>query len=272
MSKKTENIEIRVSPEMKSALAEKSADHGLSMSGYLRDLLEQDQAGVTDNNNSGVPVMAKPFPKSVSRFSIAALPVAALAAVYLVSSNNMVAASAEARMTFAELDLNSDGLVTAEEYNTLWGQELEGMDFTLPAACEGESIAEEFPTSSEAMVREEMNFIDVNSDGAISYAELEASVIAERVDLFLMADTNGDGFVNEAEVLAEMKRSEPNDYEDVSAACQQALEEMDEQWVSISDEETDEAGMDEAQIAQLILAEFDENRDGQISLQEAITQ
>lgn len=277
MSKKTENIEIRVSPEMKSALAEKSADQGLSMSGYLRDLLERDQAGVADETNSGVPVMAKLLPNPMSRISVAALPVAVLAAVYLLSSNNMAAASAEARMTFAELDLNSDGMITAQEYNAVWGQEMQGIDFTLPAACEGEPIADEFPTSSEEMIREEMAFIDANEDGAISYAELEASVIAERVDLFLMADGNGDGFVTEAEILAEVQRSEQDEYDDLSAACQQALEEMDEQWITVLDEEGNELpdadfDMDEAQMAKMILAAFDGNRDGKISLQEAISQ
>ncbi len=81
MTKKSETLEIRVSYELKSKLADLSEQRGSSMSELVRGVIDRELAGPSTN-----PVGDKDMPiRSLSRFApktLYALPVLLLAGLY----------------------------------------------------------------------------------------------------------------------------------------------------------------------------------------------
>ncbi|WP_424941795.1 hypothetical protein [Aliiroseovarius crassostreae] len=276
MSKKTESIEFRLSPELKEDLARRSASEGQTMSGYLRDLVADDMTGGV-LSAKGDPVMTKLFPKSVTRFSLMALPALLLAGGYMISAGMVAQASPEARMTFAEMDVNGDGLISEEEF---FGYAMGDMDEApaLPAACAGTDIAKDFETPTQDFLREELGLLDANADKSISFDELAASIARDKAEMFLEADLDGNGFVTAEEMVQVtsdegMSETETKDVADelgITVECLAALDEqdlMDDQELVL---ESDEA-IDDAEMARLMIAEFDENRDGRLTLTEVLS-
>lgn len=276
MSKKTESIEFRLSPELKEDLAQRSAASGQTMSGYLRNLVSDDMTGGV-SSAKGDPDMTTLFPKSVTRLSLMALPALLLAGGYMVSSGMVAQASPEVRLAFAEMDVNGDGKVTEAEYIAVFtGTDL-GMP-PLPAACKGTAVETEFNQPLEAVMREELQSIDANADKLISYDELSAFMMRDVAEMFLEADADGNGFVTQAEVIA-VENAEPMNAEElaeaeaesgISSACIAALEAEDRTPFLTIELGGDEADLSDEAAARLFIAEYDENRDGRLSLDEVI--
>ncbi|MCV6593286.1 MAG: EF-hand domain-containing protein [Silicimonas sp.] len=255
MSKRTESIEIRVSPEEKSALQAQSAAQGKTMSGYLRDQITSD--GRCDTAQ-GTTMMKRLLS---ARTSALALPLLMLPGLYLMAGNTSATASQEAREIFAEIDANGDGVVTAAEYNSaVFGWETEGGEaFEPPAACAEDEIEWEFADDP-------MNVAVVDSDGdaKITFEELDTSLQRERVETFLHIDHDGDGIVTMAEVMGEARHEEAEEV-GVSPACLAALEALEAEPVGEGDD------MSPEEFARHFIAAYDVNRDGMLTLKE-ITQ
>lgn len=270
MSKKTETIEIRVSPEMKAALAETSAAADMTMSSYLRDMIAQTSAvgGASPKNSVGGTIMAHFIPRSFTNASLAVLPVALLAGIYVTGSGSGVTASPSYRMMFAEMDTDNNGQISAEEFEAFYGFEADlADDATWPEAC---TTLEETDDVELDFVgpQEEFALFDANRDAAVSYAELAGVLQRENVEFFLSLDANFDGTVTYEEALGAFAPA-PEEEAALSAqeqACMDALAPLEADGDAEFFEETPE------QAARMVIAEFDRNRDGVLSLAEVVTE
>lgn len=276
MSKKTESIEFRLSPELKEDLARRSASEGQTMSGYLRDLVADDMTGGV-SSAKGDPSMTKYFPKSVTRFSLMALPAMLLAGGYMMSAGMVAQASPDLRVTFAEMDVNGDGLISEQEFYGYAMDDMEEMP-PMPAACAGTEIAKDLETLSKDMLREQLGSLDANADKSISFEELAASIARDKAEMFLEADQDNNGFVTAEEIVA-MTHHDASDEADIgeaaedlgiSAACLEALEEQGGTDGQMAELESD-AALSDAEMARRMIAEFDKDRDGRLTLSEVIS-
>ncbi|MEM8630693.1 MAG: EF-hand domain-containing protein [Pseudomonadota bacterium] len=273
-SKKTESIEIRVSPEQKAALHDLSMGRGLSMSETVRGLVERELMRPAETPlQTGDPFMAQIARSRTARFGLGFASIFALAVAYSLTVQSPAAASvsAEARMTFAEIDANGDNLLTPEEYAaqiTRERAEEPPESRVVPAACAGTFIEDDFAEEAAAMslpaaqvAQDEFDFLDSDQDGAVSFEELEAFLLAERARDFLEFDEDGNGFVTLAEVTLRLNgetRAEEAAFlaeEGLSDACIDAI---------LADWEDGGAAENPRQV----LAEFDINRDGRVGLVE----
>ena len=197
--------------------------------------------------------------------TLAALPVLGLAAVYTMSTQQMAVASSEYRLFFAEHDLDGDGIVTVAERTEALAVELAEDPFVVPEACLGSFIEEEASRPVEEIAAEEVAYFDSDADGAVTYEEVAALLTRERAEDFLDYDEDGNGFVTvdelvwepSAEEVPEEELAEIAEEEGLSVACLVALDAED-----VPDE-----GVDAAE-ARVILAEFDTDRDGRVTLME----
>ena len=257
MSKKTETIEVRVSPELKSDLAQCSAKSGRSMSDMVRRLIEAELTG-TSTPQTGVSLM---FPNLFARLRNAglyALPVMILASIHVLSAQSPVSAAAEFRVFFAELDADGDGRIVEDEVVNF----LRADGWTPDPECGADE-----PCTLEAEAAEHFARADADGDGAVVYAELEALFLRDRAEEFLDADLDENGFVTVDELVgvelywyAENPDEAAADDIILSQACIDQL--LAEQVADIA------RTCGAAEEGRLMLAEFDADRDGQVSLVE----
>ncbi len=260
MSKKSESIEIRVSHELKSRLAEACHARGSTMSDLIRQGIDRELAGAPPQPNTGESQMRFPSLGMLSRNSIYLLPLLILAALYWGSFQSpVVASSTEVRLYFAELDQDGDGAITQTEYVRFLVEE-DG--YEPPVGCAAGAEPED-PCTAEDLAAETMARVDGDADGSVGYTEFEAFILRERAAYFLELDQNENGFVTTDEfysVELTWLLEEPDAEAPLSAACIAKLE--------------NEAvhGVTQAcvppQEARLLLAEYDADRDGHVSLRE----
>lgn len=262
MSKKTETIEIRLSPELKSALADASRQRGRSMSDVVRGLIETSVEGADPNPQAGVTPMRLPDPTRIARAVLIALPVLALSALYLVSAQSPVTASPEFRVFFAELDRDGDAMVTVPEYAAFLAEE---EDFAGRKGC-AEGTAED-PCTPAEQAAEDIARVDSDGDGMIGYEELEAVLLRDRAETFLEADHNGNGFVTADEYAAFEAFWA---FEEPEIAAEEGLVLTAECRALLEAEETEGAAAvcGDAVEIRLTMVEFDADRDGRVSLRE----
>lgn len=272
--KKTSTIELRVSPELKDAALRLSSARGQSVSETIRGLLSAELDGAGGGATQGANWMSETMRKPWAKGGAMALSVGALAVAYSLAGQGVANASvgAEARVTFAELDLNADMVITADEYALVIAQdrETEPEDMLeVPAACEGTFIAEEIAAeraelaiAPAALASEEVAYLDSDGSGGVSFDELEAFLVAERAREFLEYDDDGNGFVTLGEVedllAGELEADEAADLaeEGLTEDCIEAVTGGDD------DEDFDPAD------TRLLMAEYDADRDGRVSLVE----
>lgn len=274
-SKKTSTIELRVSPELKDAIGRFSARRGESVSETIRELLSRDLVEEGVQPTKGIKMMKTLVRTRLGRGGLMLASVCALAVAYSFAAQAPARASvgAEARVTFAELDINGDAVITPEEYASRIAEEQadtaedEEDLLALLSACEGTFIAEEITEERAELARapselaaERVAYLDSDRDGNVTYEELEALIIAERAQEFLDFDEDGNGFVTLSEIElrfapAKVEEEKANLAEEgVTEACITALIGTDD-----PDDELDED-------VRLLLAEFDADRDGRVSL------
>lgn len=276
MSKKTETIEIRVSPEMKSALAETSSQADKSMSAYLRELVEDATKGGVSPSHTGDAAMAKTFPKPLTTFSIAALPVLCAAGLYLVGSTTSLTASPEFRMMFAEMDADNSGQISQAEFAQFYAAEMPPVEnVPVPAACA--EIGFDPNAADQASTSEEFGYYDTNADARVTYEELSAVLQRERVEMFLDVDANADGRVTVEELTTvEGEWSVEEEPDPKEAACFNALDAEleklfpEDDMVDLAELDFTEEEIDPTTEARLFIAEFDSNRDGELTLTEVL--
>lgn len=273
MSKKTETIEIRVSPELKARLQEQSRDAGQTMSGFLRARIDADESGRAPMSKTGALTMTK----MTKRIAVAGLPALAVAGIYALAVPAVAVANPDARVAFAEMDLNGDGVITLDEYQGLMMDQseleaLEGddgsaesaeaeaegaLEIALPESCEAEIASLDLDPMELAEL--EMAALDINGDGGITFDELNGVMKREAAEEFLEMDIDGDGYLSAAELVDFDGGDDLGDAEEVlSDACIDALAEiMPEDAVIDGESMADalaDAGAEEA-VAEEVVAE-----------------
>ncbi len=263
MTKKTESLELRLSPELKDALSNVSKSRGAPMSQIVRSLVEREvnggsQATIAEKGS----IMTNP---TFARVAAASVIILGIASLSLVAETSPASAGATARMTFAEFDRDGDGAVTPDEFNAVmtgWDADIVEEDdaFVLPAACDAvfDNDADE-EIGSDALFAE----YDLDQNGTVSFAEVKIATEAQLTIEFQDADQNGDGLLSMDEAtdrpltVAELVAAEiPN-------ACAEALVAQDAEMRAEHDGEFDDPVEQRIQFAAM-----DVNLDGHITMTE----
>ncbi|MEX3011171.1 hypothetical protein [Hoeflea sp. TYP-13] len=255
MSKKTETIELRISPEFKERVAELSGQRGQSTSRLIRQLLQREISASADKEkNAGLSFTSR----RATTLAMSGIAIVALAVAWNFTTPGDVSARPDVRVTFAEMDLDGDGIITRNEHEAyLQGAEVvddkEFADFKMPAACEAEL--------SEALQDPLQDFsaFDVNRDGGLDYTELLDAFIKIHTKEFEVLDTNKNGFLDRNELKAVVAE----EVFEVSEACDKAL-----QAELGNDDLQDNANPDLESDVRMVFAVLDENRDRKITLVE----
>lgn len=259
-SKKTETIEIRLSPELKSALGQISRGRGRSMSEMVRDLIEGEVDGPRPSNLNGDHPMTLPNPARLWRMFALTVPVVALAALYLLTAQGAASASEEARVVFAELDRDGNGLVTQPEVEAFLTSE----GWMPEAAC---GTPDEDPCTLAEMAASQLDRVDSDGDGTASFQEVSALILRDRAVDFLDMDIDENGYLSVDELVAgelywviDEPEIAAEEGIEISAPCadQFAAEMLD--GIAVT------CGF--AAEARVELAVYDVNQDGRISLME----
>lgn len=265
MSKKSETIEIRLSPELKAELSAISQARRTSMSNVVRGLIDREVRGPSsDHAHGGLPMKRLTF--DAARVALFALPVLALASLYLFSAQAPVTASPEIRVFFSELDDDGDGRLTDAEIQGF----LEADGWEPDPACGTDTAQPDEPCSVTEMAVEQRARADRDADGVVIYEELEAVLLRDRAEDFLHTDFDGNGVISVDEIagselawLADDQEALAEEGITLSTACraQIAAEQLDGIAVICGVE----------QLARLELAEWDADRDGLVSLREYLS-
>lgn len=267
MSKKTETIEIRVSPELKSDLARRSQRAGRSMSDVVRGLIEAEAGGgpVPQLTQGGSPMTRSQKPALARAFAFG-FPVLALAGVYLAFSQTPVSASAEIRSHFASVDRNLDGLVSADEVRMVLVED----EWEADPVCGTAEAEPDEPCTLDAAVTMQLDRADSDGNGTVDFEEFEAVSLRDRAEDFLYFDIDENGYVTadeyaghelwdllDPEIAAQV---EAEDGFVLNAACRAQLEAEELLGLAEICGVTYEVGVE--------LAAFDSDRDGRVSLRE----
>ena len=194
MSKKTESIEIRLSPELKSALSRISDGKGRSMSEMVRGLIEGEVAGGGISQPlHGEPIMLRStFSRAMRAFAFA-IPILALAAVYLVSAQSPARANSEIRVFFSEVDANGDDRITLPEVEAFIAEDWE---------ADPDCAADSDPCTVTEHAQFQLNRADADGSADVSYAEFEAVNIRDWAEDFLDVDIDENGILTADEMVA----------------------------------------------------------------------
>ncbi len=279
MSKKTESLELRLSPELKQTLISASKERDQSMSLFVRTLIE---TALSDplTETERTPIMTRPFRTRLTTTTAAGALLLTLGVLTGTFSNQPAMAQSVARTTFAEFDRNGDGVVDKAEFDAVYSGLVEidpddldldegelaiaDLEGEIPEAClsefgdgafEGIEIVDDATLSAE-----EFAFYDQNADGRIVFGEVQSVIAEEMIASFAEIDGNGDGAVILAEYQAYMGGGEAMAADEdlgISQDCVIALGDMEG--------ETDESF---DALIRMEFAQLDRNRDDQISLME----
>lgn len=255
MSKKSETLEIRVSQELKCKLSDLSAERGSSMSEVVRGVIDRELSGQRQETVEDQDMPLRPL-RAHSSKALYILPVLVFAGLYWGAGQEPVSATPYARVFFAELDQNGDGLVTESEfYEFLTAEEALIFDDECDPALE--------PCTPEQIAAEEVRRADVNRDGRVEFTEFESSFIADRAIEFSASDLDQNGRLSEDEYLSTYVQFMAEDLHGgppLSGDCLTLLQNEQVDGVAgacLSDSER-----------RMLMAEFDVNFDGQITLEE----
>ncbi|MEM6488983.1 MAG: EF-hand domain-containing protein [Pseudomonadota bacterium] len=218
MTKKTESIEIRLSPELKAQLAARCQAEGRSMSDTVRGLIEsQVQGAGVPNPDTGDDKMIFPSRKGAVRAAFLALPVVALGAAYGLSADTSAPAPAEIRVQFTEIDRDMNGAIDAPEYARF----LTAVDAFEP---EPDCAAMGEPCTVEAWAEDKVGRVDSDGDGRVGFDEFEAAMLRDRAEVFIHHDMDANGFVTVDEMALVHAMHRVEDGATLDAACEALVE------------------------------------------------
>lgn len=255
MSKKTETLELRLSPELKEALNEISQARNTPMSQIVRSLVEREiSPQVTSQKGKDLMMITPTWTKMLA----ASVCILGLASLSLFSNTSSAAALATARVTFAEFDLNADGKVTPDEFATVEAAWFVGDDVTdepaLPAACDSFFQDDDIVESDEGFAS-----YDLNDDGKITFEEVSVTTEAMLTVEFLSLDHNGNGLLSADELSSIGVTADELISDGLDAQCAAALVAQEQEWLA-----------DDMQSNASFYASIDTNRDGHVTISEFI--
>ena len=194
-SKKTEKIEVRLSPETKQALHETCEARNESASSVIRRLIEDYVA------RFHVPGAAKPL-QVVRRTPVWARWMAAMAASVGLASLALLPSGAETdweKWSYERRfnDDDGDGQVTLEQY-LAW----EESKFRKHEEAEWEPIQLDAELEKHKESVAELSSFDVNADGVLEGEEILAFRLGSEMTMFDERDSNGDEILTVDEYLA----------------------------------------------------------------------
>lgn len=197
MSKKTEAIEVRLSPEEKAKLAQRSQQAGTSMSALVRDMI------------AGDPERTAEFWPRPLHAVYAGVVLGILALIPSVDrSSPAQAAAAAARLPFVQLDTNGDGAIDPQEFAAFDGSALGPIEELLVVTISEQPLTPaclEFMMAPVTVPDTEVDLfdaVDTNTDRRIEQRELEQAMFDILSDDFAAFDINADGFLDRAELIA----------------------------------------------------------------------
>lgn len=262
MSKKTESIEIRVSPELKSRLAAHCDAQGRPMSATIRALLETELSAAAQHSPQSETQDMKffaPLSPSFKTFSLASASVLGVAALIGFLPQSPAAAQATVRATFAELDYNGDGVISQAEFDRTTQDvvidDQDDLPFELPAACQADFEA--FEASDDMFPK--FATIDKDGNGSLSFKELHTVISAEMNASFDQLDADKNGSLTQAEFFVIDAQDGDTG---ISEQCWTALE--------AQDDPADEADFQDD--LRIEFAVLDMNRDQKVSRAEFLSQ
>ena len=218
-SKKTETIEVRVSPEQKADLAQLSANRAKTMSEVIRDLVERETArsGGQHARRGKVGTRAMILPAAPYKASgLAAAILLGLGISFNTISMNSAQANPDIRALFEDVDINGDGFISRAEYamaesdvKVSYAEAMDSarpMGFEVPASCKHDDVlAKMVPVPQIPALEQAFASYDTNRDGTLSFEE--ASVLAKDhlsdTDMtepqFATLDTDRNGALSQGE-------------------------------------------------------------------------
>ncbi|WP_166416018.1 EF-hand domain-containing protein [Cochlodiniinecator piscidefendens] len=260
MSKKTETIEVRLSPELKAELAKLGQERDQPMSAIVRDLVTRELGGANDPKHKGIVAMAKST-GTLRAGALATAIVLGLGVSLNAVTLSTATASEDIREMFTEADANNDGTVTRAEFDAflmadVMDEEEEHDD--IPAICHADF--ERLEAQDAAMVDDDFSNeltaffgeMDGNGDGVLNFDEVWSAMQSEAQNEFNELDANNDLRVTQDEFNAALT----NDAELTTFTAQLTPDCSSALMAEISYELTEE------------FAELDVSRDGAISLPE----
>jgi hypothetical protein len=287
VSKKTETIEVRVSPELKEQVTEVSRQRGQSISTLIRLLLRREVSGSAEGVGTKEQIVSLAKSNRVMAFGMSAVAMIALAIGWNVVTQQDVAARADARVAFAEMDMNHDGVISREEHAAF--TDMSGMkpgdlsdmkpgeagetkmdsmsdmkmvepgdmkmsddysDMAFPKACEDDF------RSSPGDPLDDFAAVDTNGDGKVVYEELLDALVRKHTAAFKTHDANANNSLDRTEFMNSVVIT-------VSRECEKAL---GEEFAGTGD--NDLGFMYDTQLS---FAVFDENRDEKVTLYEYLS-
>lgn len=268
MTKKTETIEVRVSPELKSQLSAICKDRGQPMSHAIRRLIQMEISNFSHPSTATeIGTMRRLKPSRLRDFGVASISVITLATLWTMFAPSLSNAQSFEALVFAEMDLNKDGVVTKEEFHASAPRILEGdieeenvpEQEPLPAVCETDfsAIFADDEEIDAASMDSDFQEFDLNKDGKILFGEVQRVVNQEMLAEFTDIDADQNGFLSETEFTSDNAVPELKDLTGLSSACSEAL----------AAQGVDIEGMIATEL-QLEFAELDENDDAKISQEE----
>ncbi|MEJ6401979.1 EF-hand domain-containing protein [Yoonia sp. 2307UL14-13] len=257
MTKKTETLELRLSPELKEALSDVSKSRNTPMSQIVRSLVECEISPQTiPKNGKDLTMMTPTWTKMLT----ASACMLGLASLSLLSNPGNAAALATARVTFAEFDLNADGKITPDEFEEVeaaWLAEdalTDAEEPTLPTACAALFEEEGIGGSEDGFAS-----YDLNGDGQITFDEVTVMTEAMLTLEFQDLDHDGNGLLSEGEMTSISFTVDDLIEDGLDAACATVLVEREKEWFD-----------DDAVFDTSFFASIDTNLDGHVTMSEFI--
>ncbi|MEO1243425.1 MAG: hypothetical protein AAFX54_16060 [Pseudomonadota bacterium] len=214
MSKKTEKVEVRMSPELKARLSAHSTTKNEAISQIIRKAVERELA-LNVKTSAGVRTMS-PSLKFASPSFFASVIAVSVSGMLIVGSMQPATAEASVRMAFADLDRNHDGVIDRTEYDMgiivsmdTKVEDASFADLEIAAGCGddfgrknliGSPINETAEAQrTAALLDEEFARTDRNQDARISFNEFRKLQRSEMADQFYSLDKDRNGRLSRTE-------------------------------------------------------------------------